>query len=77
MKPKESICKYANYINSLINQINSLSTPVNVIKDDDKVLVLTKGLPKTYCMVTITLHESSQFGNYQHVITSLLNEEMI
>ena len=50
---------------------------MDIIENDDKVLALTKGLPETYHIITTALCESSQFGNYQYVITNLFNKETI
>src|SRR5262249_61912804 len=76
MKSNESIQDYANRVDELANQVNSLTTtPADSIKDEDKVLALTRGLPEVYNIVVAAMRESGKLSDYKHVVTSLLNEE--
>ena len=76
MKPKESIQEYANCINDLTNQVNSLSILADLIREEDKVLALIRGLPDTYNMVVSAMWESDKLLDYKHIIMSLLNDEL-
>jgi transposase InsO family protein len=76
MKDKESIRDFANRVDELANQINSLSTEeVEKVRLEDKAIVITRGVPEKYSMVVIAMQESGKLADYEHVVTSLINEE--
>ena len=60
-------------LKDLADQISSLSE--ENVSDEEKALILTRGIPEQYRMNVIAIQEMNKLGDYQHVITSLINEE--
>src|SRR5262249_47390507 len=73
MKEKETMQQFISRIDEMAEQLTSLSD--DQVSDEDKALVLTRGVPESYTPVILAIQESGQFGDYEHVTTSLLNEE--
>ena len=74
MKSNESIQDFVTRINTMAEQIMSLSE--EKVSNLDKSLILTRGVPEKFRMVIIALQEVNQRADYEHVATSLTNEEM-
>ena len=73
MKETERMQEFVRCIDDLADQISSLSE--EQVKDEQKALILTRGIPEHYSMVVIALQEMNKISNYDHVVTSLMNEE--
>lgn len=74
MKSNESIQEFVSRINSMAEQIMSLSE--EKVSNLDKSLILTRGVPEKYRMNIIALQELNRLNDFEHVATSLTNEEM-
>jgi hypothetical protein len=74
MKDKEGMHDFIHPIKELADQISSLSE--EMVKDEEKALILTRGIPEQYQMIVIAMQEMNKISDYQHVVTSLVNEEM-
>ena len=73
MKETERMQEFVRRIDDLADQISSLSE--EQVRDEQKALILTRGIPEHYSMVVIALQEMNKIGDYDHVVTSLVNEE--
>jgi hypothetical protein len=73
MKTDETINDFVSRVDNLADQLTALS--VEKVDDEDKSLVLTRGVHESYSNVVIAMQESDKLDNYEHVVTSLTNEE--
>jgi hypothetical protein len=74
MKSNESIQAFVLRINKLVEQITSLSE--EKVSDLDKSLILTRGVPEKFRMNIIAMQELNRLSDFEHVVSSLTNEEM-
>ena len=73
MKEKdESVKDYTTRVNKTAEHLISLGI---MITDEEKMIVLTNGLPEVYDAVIETLHQTNRFNNYMHISNTLLNME--
>ena len=73
MKMKdESIKDYTTRVNEMAEHLISLGI---TITDEEKMIVLTNGLPEAYDAIIETLHQMNRFDNYMHISNTLLNTE--
>src|SRR4051794_9323504 len=73
MKDNERMEDYIQRVNDLADQLASYST--EKVSNEDKAIVLTQGLPETYSTVVLTLQETGNIEDYEHVVNSLINKE--
>lgn len=73
MTDKETIKEFANRITELAEQLENISG--TVVPDEDKAIVLMRGIPEIYHSVIVSMQESGNTDSFQHVVNSLLNEE--
>src|SRR5271163_1184472 len=72
MKSDETIQEFIGRIDEMAERLSALGDEV---KEVDKALILTRGVPDSYKMTVVALQESNNFKDYEHVTNSLLNEE--
>ena len=73
MKMKdESVKDYTTRVNEIAEHLISLGI---TITDEEKMIVLTNGLPEAYDVVIETLHQTNRFDDYMHISNTLLNTE--
>ena len=73
MKENERVHDFIRRIENLADQISNLNG--ERIKDENKSLILSRGMPDQYTMVIIAIQQMNKLSDYEHVKTSLINEE--
>jgi len=74
--PKHQHSKqFVSLLDEITDQLTSLSLDKDAVSDEDKSLVLTRGIPDTYRSVVTALQEADRLDDYEHVTNSLINEE--
>ena len=73
IKENDSIKMFAAQINNMAEQITSMSG--EKVSNLDKLLILTRGIPEKYRMKISAMEEMNKLSNFEHVVTSLTNEE--
>src|SRR3954469_16406153 len=73
MNNKETMSEYIVRIDEMAEQISSLSE--EEVKDEDKVVIFTRGLPESYRHVVVAIQQAGKITDYSHVTNSLINEE--
>src|SRR3954470_1703524 len=73
MNNKETMSEYIARIDEMAEQISSLSE--EEVKDVDKVVIFTRGLPESYRHVVVAIQQAGKITDYSHVTNSLINEE--
>jgi gag-polypeptide of LTR copia-type/Integrase core domain/GAG-pre-integrase domain len=74
MKEKETITEFISRVDDMAEQVTALSE--EKVTDEDKSLVLIRGVNDSYKSNVLAIQEGDKLDNYEHVTTSLLNEEM-
>jgi hypothetical protein len=74
MKDGDTIKTFASQINNTADQISSMSG--EKVSNLDKSLILTRGIPEKYRMKITAMEEMNKLSDYDHVVTSLTNEEL-
>ena len=64
---------FIQQINDLADQLSSLS--LESVSDEEKAIVLTRGVHKSYSNIVVALQETDKIENYEHVVSSLINAE--
>ena len=72
MKNNEMVQDVTDRIEEMANHLLSLNKAVT---DEDKALVLTRGVPEHFENVVTALQESDRLDDYDHVTNSLVNAE--
>ena len=74
MKPDEGMQDFINRINETAKQLTSLS--MEAVKDEDKALILIRGVPRRYDTLVVAMEEAGKIDDFKHVSRSFLNREM-
>src|ERR1700733_2687449 len=75
MNEKESIQEFTTCINETTDQLEAFSENKEG-NEEDKALILLRGLLEMYKIVSIAICKSGKAEEYNHVVNSLTNEEM-
>ena len=73
MKENERMEEFIRRVDDLADQLASLST--DEVSEEDKAIVLTRGVSESYNTVVTALQEADKLDNYERVVSSLINEE--
>ncbi|HEY0433295.1 MAG TPA: reverse transcriptase domain-containing protein [Chitinophagaceae bacterium] len=76
MKPDEGMQDFINRINETAKQLTSLSATGDAVKDEDKALILIRGVPRRYDTLVVAMEEAGKIDDFKHVSRSFLNREM-
>src|SRR4051812_30867605 len=76
MRSDERMQDFINQINETVKQLMSLSATGDAVKDEDKALILIRGVPRCYNMLVVAMKEAGKIDNFKHVSRSFLNQEM-
>ena len=73
IRDSDTIKTFAAQINNTADQISLMSG--EKVSNLDKLLILTRGIPEKYRMKITAMEEMNKLSDFEHVVTSLTNEE--
>src|SRR4051794_16137290 len=76
MRSDEGMQDFINWINETAKQLMSLSATGDTVKDEDKALILIRGVPRRYDTLVVAMEEAGKIDDFKHVSRSFLNREM-
>lgn len=72
MKNNERMTDFIQRIDDMADQLTALGDDIS---NEDKSIVLTRGVSTSYRTTVIAIQEAEKLDNYEHVTNSLINEE--